>query len=67
MRQGDRLVPVIVPGPAAQDGETLTAFSVRLHDFYAQQIETVFTGDPCNLSLLRRWVRCFAAAAREMP
>jgi hypothetical protein len=66
IRQGDRLVPVIVPGPAARDGETVAAFSERLHDFYAQQIETVFTGDPCNLSLLRRWVRCFAGAAREV-
>jgi hypothetical protein len=67
MRQGDLLVPVIVPGPVAGDGETAAAFAERLHGFYAQQIEAVFTGDPRNLVLFGRWLKSFAAAARKMP
>jgi hypothetical protein len=65
MRQDDRLVPVVAPGLAAQEGETLAAFTERLHAFYRTQIEACFTGDPRNIVLMGRWARCFAAAARQ--
>src|SRR6185312_9719453 len=65
-RDGRRFVPVIEPGPARADGESLAAFSQRLHDFFAMKVGDVFTGDPRNIMLFGRWAQCFALAAKAL-
>jgi len=65
VRDGDRFVPVIEAGPTRLDGETLAAFSDRLYEFYAKQVEAIFSGDPRNIELSGRWARAFASAVQS--
>ena len=61
-RVGNRLVPVIEPGPRAIDGESFGEFQDRLYKFYVEKIEEVLTGDPHNIAVRGRWAQVFAAA-----
>jgi hypothetical protein len=58
-REGDRFVPVFAEGPTRTKDETPQQFGDRLHRFYSEKIEEMFTGDPRNIVLRRRWSRLF--------
>ncbi|MQA67448.1 MAG: hypothetical protein GEU76_16355 [Alphaproteobacteria bacterium] len=54
-RQGDRFVPIIVPGPSRTAGETYDEFQTRLLSFVAERIESILTGDPRSIALGLKW------------
>jgi hypothetical protein len=54
--EDERLVPVYVPGPAPQTGETLAQFKVRWLSFYSAQLEAFLSSNPKNLAVdSSRW------------
>jgi hypothetical protein len=65
VREGNRFVPIIEPGPSRNGGETLNEFSERLYRFYAEKIEGMFVGDPCNILLRPRWSTHFKNASKR--
>jgi hypothetical protein len=62
VRNGDQFAPVVEPGPTREKGETFSAFSERLHAFYAKKIEEAFTGDPRNIRVTGHWMQGLAGA-----
>lgn len=67
VREGDRFVPVVEPGPVKAKGESLKDFSDRFYRFYGERIEAMFTGDPRNIVFRPRWGRVLNAKARGLP
>jgi hypothetical protein len=65
VRDGDRFAPVLELGPSRRSGEKFAEFSGRFHEFYARQIESIFTGDPRNIVIYGRWARLFAQAQKR--
>lgn len=63
VRDGNRFVPVIEPGPTRNDGEPLNQFSERLYGFYFQKIEEILTGDPHNIIFRPNWSKHFASVS----
>jgi len=59
VRRGEEFAVQLESGPAKQDGEDFAGFSLRLEEFYARQIENIFSGDPKNISLRPNWRRTF--------
>ncbi len=59
LRDGDRFVPVYEEGPRRLPGQSLVEFTAAWWQFYARQIENIFTGNPRNISLYNRWPRTF--------
>ena len=60
-RDGQKLVPVIEPGPSRDPGDTYADFRSRLFQFYRDRIEEQLTGDPRNLALHFWWRGCAMA------
>jgi lauroyl/myristoyl acyltransferase len=48
--------PDIQVGPRREDGERYKQFQQRLCDFYGERIAALYSGDPRNIALSRRWV-----------
>jgi hypothetical protein len=67
VRDGDGFAPLFEPGPSRRSGEKLGEFSERFHEFYARQIESIFTGDPRNIVIFGRWAKLFAQAQKNSP
>jgi hypothetical protein len=59
VRRKARFVVHLEPGPARQSGEELAAFNSRLQQFYARQVEGIFSGDPKNITIRPHWQRTF--------
>jgi hypothetical protein len=64
VREGDRFIPVIEPGPRRHSDETPNEFSQRLKNFYAEKVEGIFAGDPRNIVLMGHWIKPFMDAWR---
>lgn len=62
LRDGNRFVPLIVPGPQPVRGETYDEFKKRFFRFYAEQLEVLMTGQPDNVVVKKGWADVFAAA-----
>jgi hypothetical protein len=62
LRDGDRFVPVYEEGPRRLPGQNLVEFTAAWWQFYARQIQNIFTGNPRNISLCNRWPRTFRNA-----
>lgn len=65
VREGDGFAPMFEPGPSRRSGEKFAEFSSRFHEFYARQIESIFTGDPRNIAIFGRWAKLFARAQKR--
>jgi hypothetical protein len=65
VREGDHFVPVCEPGPSREPKESFKAFKIRWWDFYARQVEKLFTGDPRNITLWHFWPKLFGATSDE--
>jgi hypothetical protein len=57
VREGSRFTPVIVAAPTREPGEKYQHFKGRLYGFYAEQIESMMTGDPDNIVFKQGWMR----------
>ena len=66
-REGDRFVPVVEPGPSREPKEPFKTFKDRWWEFYAAQVEKLFTGDPRNITLWFFWPRLFRSATSAAP
>ena len=60
-REGDRFVPVYEPGPSRETKESFKDFKGRWWAFYAARVETLFTGDPRNITLWHFWPKLFSS------
>jgi hypothetical protein len=58
-RDGDRFMPVCVVGPSRKEKESFVDFKERWWNFYAAQIEDLFTGHPRNITLAQFWPKVF--------
>jgi hypothetical protein len=45
--------------------KSFKAFKIRWWDFYATQVEKLFTGDPSNITLWHFWPKLFGATSDE--
>jgi len=62
---GERLVPVVEPGPLCEKGESYKDFRDRFHRAYEDKLAELLTGDPADLVVRPRWLRVFAAADQD--
>ncbi|WP_118134653.1 hypothetical protein [Oceanicella sp. SM1341] len=58
-------VPRLVEGPQKQPGEKYRAYRDRWAQFYAAQIERIFTGRPENIAFRNRWFGVFGRRGQE--
>jgi hypothetical protein len=58
-RNGDQFTPVCVAGPTREGQESFADFKERWWSFYAAQIESLFAGDPQNITLWQFWPKAF--------
>lgn len=66
-REGTRFVPVVVPGPSREPKESFKDYKDRWWNFYAGQVEKLFTGDPRNITLWYFWPKLFRSATSVAP
>ncbi|QDL94554.1 hypothetical protein FDP22_22005 (plasmid) [Paroceanicella profunda] len=61
---GGVFVPRVVEGPQKLPGEKYRAYRQRWAQFYAREIERIFTGRPENIAFRNRWFGVFARRPR---
>jgi hypothetical protein len=59
VRDDNGFLPDIQLGPRREDGERYGQFQQRLCDFYGERIDALYSGDPRNIALSKRWVGHF--------